>query len=216
MRIPFISFLLLISVFDLHAQDNCIPEYEKISAKVISAGIEGYSTPLFNISKSGHEVNAKVIYVPEYINYTSVIYFYIKENNDSIVQELKQIALELSRIATYEKYAKTTLELTIKAYPEDIWTNNVVMGNLAYSMIGIMWDEQDEQEYIFLSFPLHASLSAKYNSRKNHSKRFRKQLQDSNVFGLEIQFKNRNLNIPFGFPLNTTLSKIEEKYRTKK
>lgn len=215
-RISFILLLLLFSVTELSAQDNLVPKYQIISPKAISAGIEGYSTPLFNISKSGHEVNAKVVYVPEFINSSSVIFFYIKESDDSIVQELKQLAIELAQIATLEKYAKTTLELTLKTYPEDIWTNNILIGNIAYSMIGITWDEQDEQEYIFISFPLHASISTTYSSRKNHSKKFRKLLQDSIVYGLEIQFKSRTLNIPFGFPLNITLKKIEEKHRTKK
>lgn len=214
-----ITFLLLLLLFlgaDVHAQDKSVPEYLQISPKVISAGIEGYSTPLFNICRSENIVNAKVVYLPQYTNNVSIIYFYIKENNDSIVQKVKHIAEESSKIAAREKYARSTLCLTLKAYPEDIWTSNILLGDFIYSMVSISWDEQDEQEYLLVSFPLHASLSSKYDSRKNHSKKFRKMLQNGSVSGLELQFRDKTVEIPFGFPLSKTLSKMEEMYKGKK
>ena len=216
MRIVIQILLLLAPLVGLRAQHDTVPEYLQISPKAISAGINGLSTPLFNISKDGHEVYAKVVFLPKYIKKSTVIYFYIKENNDSIVQELKQIALKLGQIAAREKFALTSLELRLKAYPEDIWTNNVLVGNLAYSMIGMTWDEQEEQEYILISFPLHASISYKYNSRKNHSRKLLKLLQNGIVLGLDIRLENKKLNIPLGFPLHDTLNKMEEEYRKKK
>ncbi len=143
MKIAYTFIFLLCLWVDLFAQEKTIPEYLEISHKVISAGIEGYSTPLFNISESGHEILAKIVYLPEYVNKTSSISLYIQENDDSIVQELIQITKDLSRTATYEKYASAPFEITIKAATGNIWTNSILLGNSAYSMMGLLWDEQE-------------------------------------------------------------------------
>ncbi len=191
------------------AQTKAIPDHLNIRRKIISAGIYGFATPIFNLSTPEHNIEGKVVYIPKYNNSTRLM-FYIKETKESPVQEIILMMQQFQNESEKSEYHRKNFSITVEGYPESFWINSNSLGNQAFSLFNKIWDEEEEEEYIMILVPLNVCLSMKHNSYKNHNNHFRKQLQKGHYYGIKLQLdSNYKISIPFSFPLEETIKKIE-------
>jgi len=209
-----ILLAVLIPTFWMVAQES-LPKYMQIEKKSLSAGIDGYATPLFAICGDSSKVEGRIVYIPEYVNKSTLLCVYIKDNGATLADQLKElIGILQKEISSKKNYRSVqSITYTLKAYPEDIWTNDILIGDLAYSLIGYQWDDQDEEDYIIINIPLHVCCSIKQNKHKNHAKKFREQLKESYVTRLEIMYGFKQYSVPFDFPLNLVIDIMESLYK---
>lgn len=208
-RILYLCSIIILSFCVCDAQTEAIPDHLNISRKIVSAGVYGFATPIFSLSTTEHNIEGKVVYIPEYNNSTTLA-FYIKETHDSLVQEINQMIDEFQKESEKSEYHRKNFSITVEGYPEPFWVNSSDLGNRGFNIFHKIWDEEDEEEYIMILIPLSVCLSTKYNSYKNHKKHFRKQLQKGNYYGIRLQLGfDEKIYIQFSFPLEETIKKME-------
>lgn len=212
-----ILLAVMMSIAYVSAQE-ALPKYMQIEKKSVSAGIDGYATASFALCGDSSAVEGRIVYIPEYVNKSALLSIYLKDNGAPAVVRMKSLIAmlqkEASKTSRYER--KKSITYTVRAYPEDIWTNNNLIGDLAYALVGYQWDDQDEEDYIFISIPLHVCRSIKHNKDKNYAKKFREQLRESYISSVEISCDFERYTIPFGFPLNLTIDIMETLYKEDK
>ena len=208
-RILYLCSIIILSFCVCDAQTEAIPDHLNISRKIVSAGVYGFATPICSLSTTEHNIEGKVVYIPEYNNSTTLA-FYIKETLDSLVQEINQMIDEFQKESEKSEYHRKNFSITVEGYPEPFWVNSSDLGNRGFNIFHKIWDEEDEEEYIMILIPLSVCLSTKYNSYKNHKKHFRKQLQKGNYYGIRLQLGfDEKIYIQFSFPLEETIKKME-------
>lgn len=209
------QLLLILSLLILlPAHSNSLPEWLKIEKFTPSAGLKGYATPLFDICGKDANLRGKIVYVPSYVNNTSLLMVYMQDGDSELVKELKSLIEKAATQPAKERRFKTSMTISLDAYPEDIWTNDVLIGDAVYSLVGMQWSDSDEEDFLAVSIPLHACRSIKCSDSKNYANKFRKQLQESYVSGIEISFGFSKIVIPFDFPLNLVIEQMEEMYKS--
>lgn len=183
-------------------------EMPKIFSGKVNDGLDGCYTEWMQWFNDSLNCIGKVTYVPN-IQGRSILVFSFKDNGSELTEELKRVIPRIQENAA-KQYGKKDFSLQLNS-TKTIWTNNYLIGDIAYSLVGYAWDNLEETDVISISLPLHA---CKYSgSSRTGTSMIKKRLRKEIFTDIVLLYDFKKISIPIDYRFNEIYSEMYKMFK---